>query len=172
MTPEEYKEVTALLAEHTPSDADEVQAVVDELHAAMNAQDKIDAEEKAATEKLKQELEAARAPFRTRAAEAGALLAAAKAALVRGIEADEERRMAAVNAKQKVPSPLGLPSGLSVKRTPTITQVDVSKLGGDYLAVVPDTDALLSAYEAGTAVEGAEFKTLTTVSFRRPKKGA
>lgn len=164
----EKQEIVALLAEHTPTDADEVTAVVAELHEAMDAQDAIDAEEKAATFELKAKLEEARAPFRARSAEAGALLAAAKAALVRGIEADEARRLAAVNAKKQVPSPLSLPKGLSVKRQLQITQVDVTKLGDDYLSVVPDTDALLSAHEAGTVIDGAEFATVTTVVYRRP----
>jgi len=167
---DELKETAELLASVTPADTAEMADVCAEIHAALDLQDEIQAAETKACAKLKAELEALRTPFKTQLDACAGVIAAAKGALIRRIDADEAEALAAIKAGSDVPAPRELPKGLSVRRTTVLDSVDMVQLPEKYHAIIADTDAILSAAEAGLEVPGAVVEIKTGVVFRRPTK--
>jgi hypothetical protein len=163
-------ESAQLLAEYTPSTTDEMADVCAEIHRAMDAADALQAAEDKATAEAKAVLEKLRAPFREQQAAAAALIVAGKAALVRRVEADEQALLDAVAAKSQVPAAVPLPKGLRSKRTVVLSSVDAALLTAEFLSIVPDTNAILSAAEAGLEVPGAVVDVKFGVVYTRPKK--
>lgn len=169
MNIDDLKESTEALREHTPETADEMSDVCAEIHAAMDFQDAVKAQEVAACAELVAQLEAVRAPFRAQHAAALELIAAAKASLTRRIEADELAMLEAIAAQRQVPAPTVLPKGLRSTRKTVLTGVELEQLPAEYLTMVADADRILRAAEAGETVPGATVETEFGVVYTRPK---
>lgn len=165
----EVQELTEHLRTLKIEDADDMAMAVDALRDGMDARDEVTADVTKATADLKRQLDTAAAPFKAPAEAAGALVEAAKAAIVRRLEAEEQARLAAVKARTVVPEPLPRVKGLTVKQQLQLVSADVEKLPDEYLSVIADTDGILAAVEAGAELDGVETRLDTAVSYRRPK---
>ena len=169
MDVQEIKELTEHLSTLKIATAEDLSLVIGALHEGMDARDEVSAAATKATEALKRQLDEATAPFVEPAMAAGALVEAAKAAIVRHLEAEEQARLTAVKARTQVPAPLPRPKGLTVKQALQLVHAGVEKLPDEFLMVVADADAVLAAVETGAEFDGVETTLHTTVSYRRPK---
>lgn len=165
----ELKELAAYVATLKITTSEDLDLAIGALKEGMDAVELTKEAQAAATAELRKALDAALMPFRGPSVAAGELVAAAKASIVRHIEAEEAAALAAVKARQPVPAPLPRPKGLTVKQSLQLVSADVDKLEDRYLTAVADADAILSAVEAGEVIPGVETKLDTTVSYRRPK---
>lgn len=166
----ELADLVAMTADYTPADTAEMADLCTEMHQIMDFVDSVQADEDAATAALKSQLAGVRAPYKTQLEAAARALLALKAALVRKVEADEAATLAAVSAKQTPPAPTSLPKGLRAGRKTVLASVDPAQLADEYLSVVPDVDAILSAAEAGRDVAGAVTEIVHSVVYTRGKK--
>lgn len=167
---EELLETAKALEDTTPEDTDEMALICAELHDARDIEESVAKAEKAACAELEKQLAAVREPFRAQRAAAHAVVAAANAALVRRIDADEKAALAAIKAKQAVPAPRELPKGLRVTRKTVLQAVDMTVLPEEYHAVVADVDRILEAAEAGLEIAGATVEVKLGAVYTRGKK--
>ena len=118
---------------------------------------------------LNRRLAEKREPFRLQHAAAHAVVAAATAALVRRIEADEQAALDAIKKKQPVPAPRALPPNLRITRKTSLENVDMTKLPTEYHATVADVARILEAAEAGLEIEGATVEVKLGCVYTRRK---
>lgn len=149
----------------------DLELAVSALQTGMDECDLIAEAKNGATAMLRKALTDALAPFKEPSEITEALVAAAKAAIVRHYESHELRTKAAIASRTAVPPPLERPKRLTVRRQLQLVSADPAALADEYLTVVPDSDAILAAVETGVQVAGAETRILTSVSYRRDKAG-
>lgn len=165
---QEATETAELLSTLTIEDlAETLDPAVDALREAMNVRDEITAAQTKACAALKKALDEACAPFKAASLANAAVLAEAKAAIIRRLTADDDAAYAAVLAKVTPPAPRALPQGLQVKRETVLRSVDLEALDEKYTCVVANTDAILAAAEAGVEVTGAVTAIELSVQLRR-----
>lgn len=168
---EDLNELAAYLATAKLEDADQIQTACEALAEAMNAVDAVAEQKKTATAALRKLLDAALEPFKAPALAAESLLVAAKGALIRRLEADDDAAARAIAAKTTVPTPRALPNGLQVKRGLVIASIDLAKIPDAFTCRIADTEAILATIAAGGSVAGAEAKETIAVQLNRKIAG-
>lgn len=172
MDANEVLETLEMLEGLTPADDDELQAVADALADAMTALEKRTEARTKATADLRKQLDEACEPFKEDLENQAAIIEAAKAAIVRRIQADEKAQDAAIAARSAVPEPRKLPRGVQVKCTRVVVEANAEELDDRFLCVAVDTDAILAADAAGEKdLAGVTIDTKITASLNRKNAG-